>query len=62
MFFDSHKQNDVVKERKCFLDKIKSLLSYFVEFFKDSLNAIKRILKKLYNKKIRLKINYYDYS
>ena len=34
-FFYSHKRKDVVKYREKFLDKMKALLYYFVEFNED---------------------------
>lgn len=35
MFFDGHERKNVIKYRETFLDEIKSLLLYFVEFLKD---------------------------
>ena len=35
MFFDGHEREDVIKYRETFLNEMKSLLSYFVEFFED---------------------------
>lgn len=32
MFFDGYKRENVVKYRKIFLSKMKSLLAYFVKF------------------------------
>ncbi len=35
-FFDGHKREDVVEYRETFLEEMKSLLPYFVEFRDDS--------------------------
>lgn len=35
MFLDGHKRKNVVEYRKLFLDKLKSLLPYLMEFSKD---------------------------
>ena len=35
VFFDGHKQEDVVEYRETFLDEMKALLPYFVEFSED---------------------------
>ena len=34
-FFDGHKREDVVEYREKFLDEMKALSSYFVEFDED---------------------------
>ena len=36
VFFDGHKRKDVIEYRETFLNEIKSLLSYFVEFLEDA--------------------------
>ena len=36
-FFDGHEQENVVEYRKTFLEEIKSLLPYFVEFQNDGI-------------------------
>ena len=43
VFFDEHKREDVVEYREIFLEEMKSLLPYFVEFEKDG-----KILRKEY--------------
>ena len=35
MFFDGHEREDVIEYRETFLNEMKSLLPYFVEFFED---------------------------
>ncbi len=35
MVFDGHEREDVIEYRETFLNEIKSLLPYFVEFFED---------------------------
>ena len=37
VFFDGHESEDVIKCRETFLNKMKSLLSCFVEFFEDGI-------------------------
>ena len=37
IFFIKYKQKNVFKYKKIFLSKIKSLLFYFIKFFKDGL-------------------------
>lgn len=41
IFFDGHERADVVESRKSFLDKMKSLLPYFVEFSENGLMVSK---------------------
>ena len=36
MFFDRHKREDVIEYQETFLNEMKLLLPYFVEFFEDS--------------------------
>lgn len=43
VFFDEYEQKDVVKYQKIFLNKIQSLLSYFVKFSNN-----RSILPKVY--------------
>lgn len=42
MFFDGHKCEDVIEYQEIFLNEIKSLLSYFVDFFKDGIIILKK--------------------
>lgn len=37
VFFDGHKYKDVVKYQKIFLEEMKSLLSYLIEFEENSI-------------------------
>ena len=41
MFFDGQKREDVIEYQETFLNKMKSLLPYFVEFYKDDTIVIK---------------------
>lgn len=42
MFFDGHKCEDVIEYQEIFVNEIKSLLSYFVDFLKDGIIILKK--------------------
>ena len=43
VFFDGHEREDVIEYRKTFLNEMKSLLPYFVEFFENGTMVPKNI-------------------
>lgn len=44
MFFNRHKYEKIIKYQQIFLNKIKLLLLYFVEFYKDDTIVPKKYL------------------
>ncbi len=44
VFFDGHEREDVIEYRETFLNEMKSLLPYFVEFFEDGIMVLKEYL------------------
>lgn len=44
VFFDGHKFEDVIEYQETFFNEIKSLLLYFIKFYKDSIIVPKEYL------------------
>lgn len=61
LFFDKHEREDIVWYRKTFLNEMKLLLPYFVEFSNDAFILTKKSHKNCAMSGFSLEVSYYNY-